>query len=492
MANWICSTGGAYSRCFPVSRRDGDCRWGRVSPTAICICAAAGGTSEVGRALADYVDPYNVRSGPEQLLHYLNNLEARSRREQIIAQSFDHRSWREVAGDLLAAAKSMHFRVARGEGIAAITLPPNKFMPITVNAREFSLTAEDGSLSAELACVAGWRAPEVVGVWAERPEATLQFRTKSVPGAKIHLILHVACPEGSSYRLRIKSATGSEVSVSLGGGGDTFATLWCEVDKTGLVNVSLSCVGQEKRASSHDYWCLRASCMLSQMHSRTRKIAPTGRRDGTTQHLGSHFMPTVRGYGCVPLPPLTALGSFHAEEFINAKDAFWSLPTSIKTGGHPFLSTLRTSGSSSPDTGIPNVLILELFRKALHSCAAVANICRRRGLLRASFSIRLGYAGDLASWMAHLCLTTRGSFGIERASLSSADLSTGHLTTITLSSSFTTAISTTIITGWWRVSCRSICWSTPFYRTKTVASRCQSRWTSTPLRSSGVARVIWF
>ena len=223
----------------------------------ICICAAAGGTSEVGRALADYVDPYNVRSGLEQLLHYLNNPEARSRREQIIAQSFEHRSWREVAGDLLAAAKSMHFRVARGEGIAAITLPPNKFMPITVNAREFSLTAEDGSLSAELACVAGWRAPEVVGVWAERPEATLQFRTKSAPGAKIHLILRLACLEGSSYRLRIKSAAGSEVSVSLGGGSDTFATLWCEVDKTGLVNVSLSCVDQEKRASSRGYWCLK-------------------------------------------------------------------------------------------------------------------------------------------------------------------------------------------------------------------------------------------
>ena len=181
----------------------------------ICICAAAGGTSEVGKALADYVDPYNVRSGLEQLLHYLNNPEARSRREQRIAQSFEPRSWGEVAGDLLASAKSMVIRISRCEKVAAITLPPNKFLPITADVREVSLTGEDGSLSAELACVVGWRPPDVLGVWAEKPEATLQFRTKSTPGVNVHLILRLACLEGASHRLRIKSASGSEVTVSL-------------------------------------------------------------------------------------------------------------------------------------------------------------------------------------------------------------------------------------------------------------------------------------
>ena len=81
-------------------------------------------------------------------------------------------------------------------------------------------------------CVAGWRAPEVVSIWAERPEATLQFRTKAAAGAKMHLILRLACLERSSHRLRIKSASGSEVSVSLRGRSDTFATLSCEVDQT--------------------------------------------------------------------------------------------------------------------------------------------------------------------------------------------------------------------------------------------------------------------
>ena len=419
-------TGGAYSRCFPVSRRDGDCRWGKVLAYGkICICAAAGGTSEVGRALADYVDPYNVRSGLEQLLHYLNNPEARSRREQIIAQSFEHRSWREVAGDLLAAAKSMHFRVARGEGIAAITLPPNKFMPITVNAREFSLTAEDGSLSAELACVAGWRAPEVVGVWAERPEATLQFRTKSAPGAKIHLILRLACLEGSSYRLRIKSAAGSEVSVSLGGGSDTFATLWCEVDKTGLVNVSLSCVDQEKRASNRGYWCLKGFMYVEpDALKNTQKRADRSERwNNATPWLPFH----ADGERIRPVSAPAADGirqlSVYLKRSLSMRRRILSLPTSIRTGGHPFLSMLRTSEALLHP-------ILEFPTSSSWSCLESATLLRRsRQYLSASWftegvifirsGVRRGFGFLDGAPLSHnpWLLRDREGLAIERGSL---------------------------------------------------------------------------
>ena len=58
-----------------------------------------------------------------------------------------------------------------------------------------------------------------------------------------------------------------------------------------------------------------------------------------------------------------------------------------------------------------------------------------------------GYTEGLASWMAHLCLTPHGSFGIQRASPSSANFSTRHPVPIAPSSSPTTAISTTIIIG---------------------------------------------
>ena len=209
---------------------------------------------------------------------------------------------------------------------------------------------------------------------------------------------------------------------------------------------------------------------------KDRKSAPTGRRDGTAQQPWLAFYADGERIRLCSAPAADGIRQLHLKRSLSMRETHCGAPSQRRTGGHP-LSMLRTSGSSSPDTGIPNLLIWELFRKAPHSYAAAANICQRRGFLRASFWIPLGYAGGLASWMAHLCLTTRGSFGIERASPSSADLSTGHLTTITLSSSSTTAISTTIITGWWRVSCRSMFWSTPFHRTKTFASRCQSRWT---------------
>ena len=309
----------------------------------ICICAAAGGTSEVGKALADYVDPYNVRSGLEQLLHYLNNPEARSRREQRIAQSFEPRSWGEVAGDLLASAKSMVIRISRCEKVAAITLPPNKFLPITADVREVSLTGEDGSLSAELACVVGWRPPDVLGVWAEKPEATLQFRTKSTPGANVHLILRLACLEGASHRLRIKSASGSEVTVSLGGERDTLATLSCEVDENGLVTVTLAHVGQEKRRRTRGpFWCLKGFMYLEPGELRKTQRRAEGLHNaapGLALHDGGE---RIRLLSAPATSGIRQLAS--KEEFIDASDAFWSTPPVIRQRRPPILADAEDEG----------------------------------------------------------------------------------------------------------------------------------------------------
>ena len=302
----------------------------------ICICAAAGGTSEVGKALADYVDPYNVRSGLKQVLHYLNNPEARSRRETRIAQSFAPRSWREVAGDLLASATSMVSRVSRCENIAAITLPPNKFMPITADARAVSLTGEDGSLSAELACVAGWRVPEVLGVWAEKPEATLQFRTKSAPGASIHLILRLASLEGSTHRLRIKSASGSEVITLLGGERDTLATLSCGVDETGLVTVTVARVAQEKKGRTRGpYWCLKGFMYVQPHELKTQRRAEGV--NNAAPRLALHADgERIRLLSAPATSDIRQLST--KEEFVNTRDAFWSTPPIIRERRPPILA----------------------------------------------------------------------------------------------------------------------------------------------------------
>ena len=223
----------------------------------VCICAATGGLPEVGKAFADYVDPYNVHSGLDQLLHYLDNPELLRRREDKIVECFQPRSWWQVAEDFVTSISTIASQVRQSDTIAAITLPPNKFIPININAGVVPLDGADGSLSAELACDSGWRVPQAWGVWAEQPETTLRFRATSSAGSKIYLILRLAAAEGVSYRILISSGSGAETVVSLRGDADTLATLPCEVERDGLVTARLSLVSTGEEVKAGPYWYLK-------------------------------------------------------------------------------------------------------------------------------------------------------------------------------------------------------------------------------------------
>jgi glycosyltransferase involved in cell wall biosynthesis len=224
----------------------------------ISICAAAGGIPEVGGALADYVDPYNARDGLDQLLRYLDDLGLRRSREAEIATHFKPRSWRQVADDFLRSIHSLAGQVQQIEGVAAITLPPNQFLPISTNASAIPLDGIDGALSAELVCVSGWRAPETWGVWADEPEANLRFRAAVPAGSKIHLVMRLAAPGRNHRRIRISSGSGAETSVSLGSESDSLATLSCEVEPDNLVTARLSLMGtSDGQLAGRPYWRLK-------------------------------------------------------------------------------------------------------------------------------------------------------------------------------------------------------------------------------------------
>ncbi|MGO8841364.1 MAG: glycosyltransferase [Methyloceanibacter sp.] len=252
-----------YQRClltmFP-SFAEG---WGlpvgeSLSYGKISICSSAGGTPEVGGALADYVDPYNARDGLDQLLRYLDDPELRRSREAEITKRFQARSWRQVTDDFLRSIRSLAAQVQQIEGVAAITLPPNQFLPISTYAPAIPLVGIDGSLSAELVCVSGWRAPETWGVWADEPAATLRFRAAMPAGSKIHLVMRLTAPGRNHRRIRISSGSGAETSISLGGESDSMAVLSCEVEPDNLVTAYLSLIGpSEGQIVGGPYWHLK-------------------------------------------------------------------------------------------------------------------------------------------------------------------------------------------------------------------------------------------
>ncbi len=291
----------------------------------VSICAAEGGIPEVGRALADYVDPYNVRSGLEQLLGYLDSCELRRRREEQIADQFKPRSWRQVVEELTSFIRSMASETPELK-LAAITLPANKFVPISSNAAVIPLNGEDGSLSAEVACITGWRAPQGWGVWADQFEATLRFRATCSPGSKIHLILRLAGVEGANYRLRVSSASGAETIISLDGEVDKIATLRCEVDRDGLVAASLALLDTAEAPNKEGpYWCLKGLLYLEPKGIAAALPEIQGRKVRSPEAAvppreAAHF-------SRIKLSPVEAkseIGSVETRgKFLKSRDCFW-------------------------------------------------------------------------------------------------------------------------------------------------------------------------
>ena len=301
----------------------------------ISICTAGGATAEAGASLADYVDPYNVRSGFDQLLHYLDNPDARRRREEKIVECFEPRSWREVAEDVLASTRNIARQIQPSDAVAAITLPPNKFMPIAADAGDVALSGEDGSLSAELACMSGWWPPQALGVWAGQQEAMLRFRTELAPGSRVHLLARLAS-EGSNCRVRIASALSAQTTVAVGGERDVLATLSCEVDENGLVTALFSLDGQERLTKpGRPYWCLKGFMYVEPQALRRTQASICGDRErvrtsADERSMGDRDRVRLRDApateGCCQIASLGA--------FLEAKDACWST-TPVTTDREP-------------------------------------------------------------------------------------------------------------------------------------------------------------
>ncbi|HTX33566.1 MAG TPA: glycosyltransferase 61 family protein [Bryobacteraceae bacterium] len=251
----------------------------------VCLCSPIGGVPEVGGELVDYIDPYNVWDGLERLLRYLDDPELLRNREREIAEQFKPRSWRKTTDDLLRSAQALARQVRPVEGVAAITLPPGLYLPITSDAASVLMDGLDGTLSADLSCISGWHAPENSGVRAAQPAAMLRFRTHAAPGTQINLGLRFAA-YGHDFRVRIQSGSGDETEVALTGGSESRVSLACRVEPGKLVTAHLSLADPDLDGdpfSSESYWLLKGLtyCAVTRLAGETlRKLEKLEDRNG--------------------------------------------------------------------------------------------------------------------------------------------------------------------------------------------------------------------
>jgi glycosyltransferase involved in cell wall biosynthesis/capsular polysaccharide biosynthesis protein len=308
----------------------------------ICIASNTSAIPEVGGDLADYVDPYNASEGLRVLSQYLDDPDLRRRREAEIVQRFKPRPWRTVAEVFLKAVQALAGQVRSSGAVAAISLLPGRFLPITSDGSGLLLNAKEGDLSAELICVSGWRLPELDGVWAKQPKAVIRFRADLPSGTTIHLLMRLRTVNGNACRVWIRSGSGAETVVSLVGAVDSLAVLSCEVEPDGLVTAALSLEGAHGESGDvgTPYWALRG---ISYMRAErlVREIGGKAHSDRTHSQAGR---PTPRRSAEQPDPSERAplrVGAASAgeadsrraaslDEFLRLPDSYW--PSSFK--GH--------------------------------------------------------------------------------------------------------------------------------------------------------------
>ncbi|MGA2117475.1 MAG: glycosyltransferase 61 family protein [Bryobacteraceae bacterium] len=225
----------------------------------ICLSSAIGGIPEVAGGLVDYIDPYNACNGLERLLRYLDDPERRRSREREIADHFDPRSWGKTADGLLRSTHVLARQARPAEGVAAILLPPGRYLPISSDAAAMLMDGMDGTLSADVICISGWHAPEISGVRAAQPVTMVRFRADASVGTRINLVMRMVA-HGRDFRLRIRSGSGAESETFLTAGSERVAVLSCEVEAGQLVTAHVSLAGATldgDELSGTSYWSLK-------------------------------------------------------------------------------------------------------------------------------------------------------------------------------------------------------------------------------------------
>src|SRR6185312_9306723 len=170
-----------------------------------------------------------------RLVRYLDDPGLRLRREKEIAGGFSPRSWRICADGILASVKERVNTPPKDPVIAAVSLPPNEFLPIGDSLAGTSRKAVGGFFSADSACISGWGELAAEGIPASGPVSVLRFRTDPPQVSKVTLVFRLSASRLGPCRLRIRSNGQTGQAVKVRRGQDRMAAVYCEIGVDGLV-----------------------------------------------------------------------------------------------------------------------------------------------------------------------------------------------------------------------------------------------------------------
>lgn len=383
----------------------------------ICLAAETGGTREIGRDLVDYLDPYSARDGLAQLTRYLDDPQLRGRRESEIAERLHPRSWAEAAHDLVEAAQSLARQAPRFAGIAAMTLPPQRFLAVSDDARLMHFDGSDGAFSAELMCVSGWRLAESWGVWANQRSAVLRFRTCLPVGTHVLLLVRLTTSPGDLRRIRLVPGSGAAVEVVIAASSDKLAVVPCAVEADNLVTVQLSRMDAGKERAGVPAWGLRGILYFEAAHrtgGARKSPARTSVAPPKDAALPRKIEEPVAPSAGIRLQSVVMGDSTRAPSlgaFLSAKDTFWQVPPAFTVRDAPIFADLADRDFFLSGIGSEHPPELGSLRESLRlirrgdqfvsmSRFSEGSIFDRNGVWR-GYGFLHGAPSDSAPWLSH-------------------------------------------------------------------------------------------
>ena len=155
-----------------------------------CVASGTCSIPEVGGALVDYVDPFNMRDGEAAIRRMATDDAYRHERAEEIRTSFQPRSWADVTRTLLGILREMNALPLRA-GAEAFRLPASEM--VDLRWRMLDLADLDNLLTFPPRALIGddFYDQEVFGVWMRGRAATIDLPTVFEEGTEATALLNV-------------------------------------------------------------------------------------------------------------------------------------------------------------------------------------------------------------------------------------------------------------------------------------------------------------
>lgn len=206
-----------------------------------CVTSNVTSMPEVGGIFADYINPYDLRSGVAVFGDLLKNPERIQAAEKKIKDQFKIKTWFEFSAEIFNFLDTTKRRVPQDVFCripAGVSVAIGDDNLLRLNAERQPL------LNGRMARIFGWHQIEDWGCWAAKREARLEFVADLKPGQKIRLYLELTLPgDLQALQVVVKSEglAGQDLIVTK---SQSWYTCDALIDQNGTVGLSLVSVGK--------------------------------------------------------------------------------------------------------------------------------------------------------------------------------------------------------------------------------------------------------